>query len=218
MCKGNHRDNNWNAIYAKRGNVFVEPLDEVKRFSQEMRDAGLSRVLDLGCGNGRHTVFLGKKGFNVWGLDNAPEGIQLAHQWLARENLTAPLALADVHAPFPFKDNSFDGLISTRVIHHATQAKVLGAVSEIIRVVRKGGMILITVPGDANRKSHHAWFGRHTLIKWIEPQTYIPLGTYEKGIPHYVFTAEELKKLFSSFARVEIEAGERKSIILTARK
>jgi SAM-dependent methyltransferase len=218
MCKRNHRENNWNAIYAKRGNVFVEPLDEVKSFSEKMKEAGLSRILDLGCGNGRHTVFLKKKGFNVWGLDNAPEGIRLAQEWLKKEHLAAPLLLVDVYAPFPFKDNSFDGLISTRVIHHATQAKVISAVHEIIRVVRKGGMILITVPGDAKRKSHHAWFGRHTLIKWIEPHTYIPLGTHEKGIPHYVFTPNELRELFSGFAEVKIEIGERKSIVLTARK
>jgi SAM-dependent methyltransferase len=218
MFRRNHRENNWNEIYAKRGNVFVETLDEVRKFSLELKGAGLHRILDLGCGNGRHTVFLEKKGFDVWGLDNAPEGIRLAHEWLDQEHLVASLVLADVHAPFPFKDDSFDGLISTRVIHHATQAKVLGAVDEIIRVVRKGGMILITVPGDVNRKSHHAWFGRHTLIKWIEPQTYVPLGTHEKGIPHYVFTPEELKGFFRGFAEVKIEAGERKSILLTARK
>ena len=211
-------EHNWNEIYAKRGNVFVEPLDEVKRFGEELKKSGLYRILDLGCGNGRHTVFLKKAGFDVWGLDNAPVGIQLAKEWLEEEHLATPLVLADVHAPFPFRDNSFDGLISTRVIHHATQAKVLGAVHEIIRVVRKGGMILITVPGDARRKSHHAWFGRHTLIRWIEPNTYIPLGTHEKGIPHYGFTPEELKDQFRGFADVRIEMGERKSILLTARK
>ena len=218
MCKRIIPEHNWNEIYARRGNVFVEPLEEVKRFCEEIKEAGLSRVLDLGCGNGRHTVFLKKKGFDVWGLDNAPVGIQMAHEWLNQEHLVAPLVMADVHAPFPFMDNSFDGLISTRVIHHATQARVLGAVHEIIRVVRKGGMILITVPGDAKRKSHHAWFGRHTLIRWIEPHTYIPLGTHEKGIPHYVFTPEELKDLFSGFSEVKIEIGERKSIQVTARK
>ena len=218
MCLKKQREHNWNEIYAKRGNVFVEPLDEVKKFSQEVKQAGLHRVLDLGCGNGRHIIFLKKQGFDVWGMDNAPEGLRLAQDWLKKEQLAAPLILADVHEPFPFRDNSFDALISTRVIHHATQARVLGAVQEIIRVVRKGGMILITVPGDANRKSHHAWFGRHTLIKWIEPQTYIPLGTHEKGIPHYVFTPEELKTLFNDFAEVRIETGERKSIVLIARK
>ena len=218
MCKRIRREHNWNEIYARRGNVFTEPLEEVHRFSEEMKKCGLSRVLDLGCGNGRHTLFLKKVGFDVWGLDNAPVGIRLAKEWLKEEHLAAPLVLADVHAPFPFRDNSFDGLISTRVIHHATQAKVLGAVQEIIRVVRKGGMILITVPGVAKRKSHQAWFGRHTLIKWIEPNTYIPLGTQEKGIPHYVFTPEELGDLFREFAEVKIEIGERKSILLTARK
>jgi SAM-dependent methyltransferase len=218
MCKRIHHENNWNEIYAKRGNVFVEPSDEVKKFCLEIKEAGLKRILDLGCGNGRHTIFLKKTGFDVWGLDNAPQGIRLAHEWLKKEHLSAPLLLADVYAPFPFQSNSFDGLISTRVIHHATQAKVLSAIHEIIRVVRKGGMILITVPGDAERKSHHAWFGRHALIKWIEPNTYIPLGTVEKGIPHYVFSRDELRELFRGFSEVRIEIRGKKSIFLTARK
>jgi SAM-dependent methyltransferase len=218
MCIKKRREQNWNQIFSKKGRVFDEPLDEVKRFSIGLKKSGLTQVLDLGCGSGRHTIYLKQEDLHVWGLDNAPAGLKLTQTWLQAKKLQVPLILADVHDPFPFKEGSFDGLISTRVIHHATQEKVIGAVKEIIRVVRKGGMILITVPGGSKRENYHRWFGHRTLIKWIEPHTYIPLRGREKGIPHYIFTQEELSTLFEGFAELHIDIDEKQLIQVTARK
>ncbi len=218
MFSKRKNEHNWNEIYRRKGKVFIEPLEEVKEFSRDLLNLGLTRILDLGCGNGRHIIFLKEKGFDVWGMDNAPEGLRLAREWLAKAKLSVPLLLADVHEPFPFAGDSFDGLISTRVIHHGTKEKVLGAMQEVIRVVRKDGMILITVPGDTERRNRFAWFGRRAPIKWIEPRTYIPLRGPERGIPHYAFLPEELAGLFAEFSMVNIERGKRNSILLKAKK
>ena len=43
----------------------------------------------MGCGTGRHTLYLAKQGFQVYGVDIAEEGIKIAKQWLKENNLKA---------------------------------------------------------------------------------------------------------------------------------
>jgi 2-polyprenyl-3-methyl-5-hydroxy-6-metoxy-1,4-benzoquinol methylase len=45
----------------------------------------------LGCGSGRHVVYLAKNGFEVYGIDIAKSGIKIAKEWLKDEKLKANL-------------------------------------------------------------------------------------------------------------------------------
>ena len=74
----------------------------------------------------------------VSGSDNAPTALKLTRQWLKQAGLTADLVLSDMRQPLPFRDNSFDALLSAQVIHHALLAAVLDTAREIERVVRTG--------------------------------------------------------------------------------
>ena len=58
----------------------------------------MKRVLDLGCGAGRHTVYLAQEGFEVYTLDISLEGVEHIAQWLTGEGLQANLQQADMTA------------------------------------------------------------------------------------------------------------------------
>ena len=74
-------------------------------------------------------------------------------------------------------------------------ATVQATASEIARVVRPGGTILISVPsGNETGKD---------FIE-IEPRTYVPLSGTERGLPHHIFTPEELPGLFTSFETLDV--------------
>ena len=69
--------------------TYQEPHQKVRALSQEMRRRGMKRVLVLGCGAGRHTVYLAQEGFEVCALDISPEGVEHTAQWLTGEGLWA---------------------------------------------------------------------------------------------------------------------------------
>jgi hypothetical protein len=77
------------------------------------------------------------------------------------------------------------------VIHHARIQVIRHVVSEVSRVVKKGGYFFAQVP--TFKKTF--W----SEGKWLEPGTRLPLEGPEKGIPHHGFKKQELLELSKSF-------------------
>jgi len=199
----------WDQIFQKEGRVFLEPFPRFDELVEAFKLHGCTKVLDLGCGSGRHTVGLVQQGFHVVGLDNAPAGLSLARRWLEQERQSAPLLLADVRLPLPFADISFDGLLSTQVIHHARLATVIRTAREMARVLKPGAVLFVTVPVGKKSKGGS---------KEIEPHTFIPLAGSEKGLPHHIFSPDELRALFPQFEVLDLSVRGAKVIALLAVK
>ncbi|TFG16090.1 MAG: class I SAM-dependent methyltransferase, partial [Promethearchaeota archaeon] len=81
----------WDSIFKKKGKVFRAPHLDMKEVVKYLKEMNANRVLDLGCGTGRHLVYFAAEGFQVYGLDAAPEGIKIAKQWLEERNLNGDL-------------------------------------------------------------------------------------------------------------------------------
>jgi len=180
----------WDEIFKRQGKVFTEPHADVPGIVQLLKRGGADTVLDLGSGSGRHTVYLARHGFSVYGLDNSAAGIDITRQWLAEEDLAAELQLQNMMEKLPYPDAFFDAVISIQVIHHARLATIRGIVGEIRRVLKRGGFVFVTVPALRNQAGS---------FEEIEPRTFVPLDGPEKGLPHHIFTLEELRQLFGAF-------------------
>lgn len=189
----------WEKIFQREGLVFPEPRPPVMRFTGLLLESGFQTVLDLGCGTGRHVLHMAGRGLHVSGLDNAPTALKLTKHWLDEQNLTADLILSDMRQPLPFKEDSFDALLSTQVIHHALLATVLGTAREIGRIVRQHGLILISAP---TRKAISEDSPEHAEI---EPNTFVPTSGTERGLPHHLFTPDELRDAFPHFKMLDLQ-------------
>ena len=55
----------WNDIFTEQGRVFEEPHRDMTRLVELFRDRDVARILDLGCGTGRHLAFLSRMGFEM---------------------------------------------------------------------------------------------------------------------------------------------------------
>ncbi len=180
----------WERVYAK-GEYLQQPIhpelvEVIKRFESQ----AVKHVLDLGCGSGRHTVFLAKHGFEVFGLDIAPSGLSATLQLLAEAGLTAQVVLSDIQR-LPYEDDFFDAIISVQVIHHNRLRDIEATVAEMWRVLKPHGLVWVTVPVPDNHPSKRG--------QEIEPGTFVPSEGCEKGLPHHLFTKAELQTLFHQF-------------------
>ncbi len=189
----------WEEIFKEGGDHFLrKPHEDLKKLIKLFKKNKVKRVLDLGCGSGRHVVALAKEGFEVYGMDNAPSGLKQTRLKLKKDNLKAKLKNSDCYKDFPYKDNFFDAVISVQVIHHAKIKQIEKCISEIERVIKPKGYVFVTVTKCKYHKS------TKTKMKIIEPNTYIMLNGFEKGVPHHIFNITRLRKYFNKFKIIDI--------------
>ena len=181
----------WDDIY-KSDRLMVEIDENMPKITELFKTHNVTKILDLGCGAGRHTIYLAEHGFDVYGIDISPEGIKKAAQQLHDLHLRATLTTGSIYRTLPYDSNFFDSVISIRVLHHGRIEAIRKAIKEIERVVNPNGFIFVTVRKRTPKKQRRPF-------KEIAPRTYVPLEGLEKGVVHYLFTKEILKKEFKAF-------------------
>jgi SAM-dependent methyltransferase len=203
----------WDDIFAEKGKVFEIPHPEMEKLSSLFIERGVIKILDLGCGTGRHLIFFSKKGFKVYGVDASPTALKMAKDWVKNEGLNVETFLHRMENPFPFENDFFDAIISIQVIHHNLKKQVIFTIQEITRVLKKNGFIFITVPYLGSGSKLEGW-----NLKEIEPGTYVPHAGQEAGLPHHFFTEDELIECFDHYEIIKVYIDTTKHRALLARK
>lgn len=109
-----------------------------------------SRVLDLGCGHGRHTDPLARLGFDVYACDNSPEAVgdarTLLENSIGGEEATKRVSVSQLDA-LGYPDDFFDWVVAYGSLSRLeTRDDMLGVLEEAHRVIRPGGWIYIVAP------------------------------------------------------------------------
>jgi len=105
-------------------------------------------VLDIPCGVGWGTARL-KKAQKIYGLDIAPEAISYAQKHFGRRNIEYQVGNME---KIPFSDNFFDVVICLEGFEHVDKDVGLKFIGEAKRVLKKDGLIIMTVPILTNGK------------------------------------------------------------------
>ena len=107
-------------------------------------------VLDIGCGEGRHSLGLYvDREVNAIGIDLSTEDLKIAKSRIKDFTVTdtnkssCAFGVGDIQS-LPFKDNAYDAVICSEVLEHLESLD--NAVSEIVRVLKPGGVLAVSVP------------------------------------------------------------------------
>jgi SAM-dependent methyltransferase len=110
-----------------------------------------SKVIDVGCGAGRHSFEAYRRGADVVAFDqNATELAEvdtlfraMAEAGEAQPSAHAETVVGDARA-LPYPDGTFDCVIASEILEHVRADDAV--VAELIRVLKVGGQLAVTVP------------------------------------------------------------------------
>jgi 2-polyprenyl-6-hydroxyphenyl methylase/3-demethylubiquinone-9 3-methyltransferase len=146
-------------------------------------------ALEIGCGDGFFSGKLIELGLTVTGVDLSPVGIARAKE----HNPSGTFLLADLTQPLPFPDASFDAVWCSEVLEHLFSP--LYALQEMHRVLRPGGVALLTTP-------YHGWL-KNLAIAMFQFDSH-----YDPEYPHIrFFTRNTLTRLVGKAGLEVVEAG-----------
>jgi SAM-dependent methyltransferase len=186
----------WDRIWSRvaaAGQDLPPPDPDVVRLAGELSGEAsrVRRILDLGCGRGRHTVYLAAAGFDVYASDFSPVAVGHCREALAAAGLAAEVREGTA-ARIDYPDGFFDWVLSVSVLYHGRRGDVATALAEARRVLRPGGWFFATFISTADDKM--AWYRQERpagRAEELEPGTYRALlqGLGDEHVPH-TFLAE----------------------------
>lgn len=111
-----------------------------------------ARILDIGCAKGFLLQDLASKGMNICGLDISSYALSCAHHKIRHK---LDIGTADA---LPYKDKSFDLVLSINTLHNLPRDRVIKALQEIERVSRgKSYVVVDSFHTEAERELFQSW-------------------------------------------------------------
>ena len=155
----NHKKNEWNKSYKNKDNYMFYPEENVIRFiskyikkrvgwdsfiSQNVTYSDV-KVLDFGCGIGRHVIMLDEFNIDGYGFDLSDEAINTAKENFIKLNLPKlidKVIVADV-VNLPYDDNYFDFMLSHGVLDSMPLEVAKNGLLELSRCLKDDGKVYL---------------------------------------------------------------------------
>jgi ubiquinone/menaquinone biosynthesis C-methylase UbiE len=135
---------------------MVSTLDRFQSIDPALLDVQAGdRVIDLGCGTGRHVLELSKRPGVIHGADISRHDLRVARYLLEimrrRDEVRARVHWLQMAGErLPFRDAAFDRVICTETLEHVDDDSVLAR--ELVRVLKPGGILAVSVPDEYSEK------------------------------------------------------------------
>jgi tellurite methyltransferase len=135
---------NSNSLQKLVGDMDIYLLDQVMKGRYGQTD----KILDAGCGAGRNLHWFLKEGIKIYGIDQNTlaiiDELKIGYPLLPIDRFqSCPVEY------LPFKNNFFDHVISSAVLHFANGLSQFQAMlAEMIRVLKPGGSLFIRMTSD----------------------------------------------------------------------
>ena len=181
------------------------PWPRVKDFLSSLSRHSI--IADVGCGNGKYMSLLPHS--LVLGCDRSINLMKICasnnQQVTVSDNMT-----------LPYRDGVFDAVLSIAVLHHiSTPARRARAVSELFRLLRVGGRVLIYAWAlEQGSESRREFPGQDVLVPWVhhirQGDIGVPTDYSDQSVLQrycHVFREGELEQLVTANAHARIDVS-----------
>ncbi len=124
----------------------------VARFLHTAKGRG-GRALDIGCGEGRHSIAFAEAGFGTVGMDLEPKALARARSAVQDRNVRPGFLQANVFA-LPFSTEVFDVVVDYGCLHHVRRSDTSRYLAQVVPLLKPGGQYLLSCFSTKFR--HHA--------------------------------------------------------------
>lgn len=205
-CDGN----SFNKLYLDRGiasqrrypNEYLIGFMAAHFFHLSQKERKECRILELGCGSGANMWMLAREGFDVWGQDLSPIGIDLCKQVVASWNVHVHLDVGDM-TDLPYPHDYFDAIVDVVSMQHLTFVQHNTAVSEIYRCLKPGGRVFSYHLGKGSSVCQDPNLDWHDDISIANIPAGYPLAG--NGLTSFL-DVPIANKLYDDFSFLEIES------------
>jgi 2-polyprenyl-6-hydroxyphenyl methylase/3-demethylubiquinone-9 3-methyltransferase len=137
----NDKAGSWQRKYGQNGKLS----SRLERFMARLSELSPppARILDFGCGTGEMAAAIVGMGYEVAACDIAERMIEVARSAHSGSGVEW-VCLNPEWKVLPFADSSFDGIVASSVFEYLVDVRRVAA--ELSRVLRPGGILLLTVP------------------------------------------------------------------------
>jgi ubiquinone/menaquinone biosynthesis C-methylase UbiE len=150
-------------------------------------------LLDVGCGEGRHSLAAARLGFKVTAIDYEPLALRRARRFARLEGVKSiTFRNADV-LHMSFRDSRFDIILDHGCLHHQRKGDWPAYMVSILRVLKSRGYYVLSV-----------FSPRFYMFRGSRKRWHIAYGAYRR-----CFTRKDIADLFSRYFRIIEIAEER---------
>jgi ubiquinone/menaquinone biosynthesis C-methylase UbiE len=187
----------WDKIYMEYGEVQSEILPSVKVAVEIFKKYKCINIMDLGCGTGRHTIFLAQNNFNVLASDISETGLNTIKTKANNLGIKNIKYMQSDMRNILLDENTLDGILCVWTTGHGKINDVEKNVNEIYRVLKPNGVVIIDY---VSTEDIHYGQGEE-----IENNTFLNNMEGEENIPHHYSTKMEIEYLYKNFSKISIE-------------
>lgn len=198
----------WNALHADRQHQLRFPSEYVVRWRHRGlggKAATEQRVLDLGCGGGRHTIFFAQEGFETYATDISAMAIAHLREWASKAGHIVDARVAAVDE-LDLDDGTFDGVLCYGVYTYAPSDAIGHSVARVKRMLKPDGTFYLMMRSDRDWRVQRA--------KKVGPNAFrmddldgTPAAS-EQGLTMNLPDRDALLSLLADFAEVQIDSDE----------
>ncbi len=119
----------------------TRPSDLVKNFASL---ATPGNAVDLGMGEGRDSIYLAQRGFNVTGVDQSEIGVRKCLKRAEKLGVNIKTVVSDVRS-FKIAKSRYSLILSNNLFQYITKSEAQHVARNIIRGLKKGGLVIASV-------------------------------------------------------------------------
>jgi SAM-dependent methyltransferase len=140
----------WDTVYSSDRSFFGdEPSSFAVLCYKEFEKLKVKRILELGCGQGRDTLFFAYKDIEVYTIDSSKVAVEAVSKFAIEKNLLIHATTLDARSTLPFDSNYFDAVYSHMFYNMRFTCEEIGMLfKEVNRVLKFGGLHFFSVRSD----------------------------------------------------------------------